>query len=334
MGTLSDVRYDELTGLFKKGGWPSETSCPEVYSEEFVRLVKNIQTFTEAIFSDPEFQESAKFASVNCNEFVFCVGYPTKWNELDRLIYWAILKRSILGTGTYLGKRASLIVERESRAAYLYVLDKARPDHSGESALPEDTCSVLLDIGSSTVDVTAVTAGECKVQYNSGNNYLGARGIDFLIRDWYLEQLRPDDRMRYEALLKTSSAMKEVLALACRSAKEQAYSTRMGIGKVLFETITPMLLTQDKVDELANNVPVAQVLREAAGLPESESRKWGDKSWVALLSCSYMKELCYPNPSDVPCPGIFKSQFKIIIADVDFRDSGSMKILCEYQSMA
>ena len=56
--------------------------------------------------------------------------------------------------------------------------------------IPKNQSALLIDIGSSTIDLTALSADARNDQYNSGNSCLGARVIDFLILAWYPERLR------------------------------------------------------------------------------------------------------------------------------------------------
>ena len=285
LGAITEARSAELIELFRDGSWPSQAQCPEVYSREFTYFRETVQTFTNAIFSNAAFQESAKFISTKSDEVIFCVGHPTRWNRLDSLIYRSILNGSTLGEKSFVGKPASLLVAEESRAAYLYMRDRASIDNPNMTILPKGTCSVLIDVGSSTIDVTAVTADARNSQYNSGDNHLGVRGIDFLIRDWYLKQLRNDPQMwkKYQDIIDKNPTQADALTLACRDAKEKVYSTDMGMQTIYFGMLTPACLTRDVIDELARNVPVGPILQDVIQLPKERAAEMGNQSWVSLF---------------------------------------------------
>ncbi len=189
LGAITTARYFELEKIFSTGEWPDSSVCPEVYTDEFNNFKNSVQEFTNAIFSDEKFVESVRENSADRDKIVACVGHPTKWDKLDALIYKTILKDSILGKTTYHDKLFSFILAAESRAAYLFLRDKGTVKDN-----PQGTCSLLIDVGSSTIDVTAAIQNSRNYSYNDGNNYLGVRIIDFMIRDWYFEQLKNHEK--------------------------------------------------------------------------------------------------------------------------------------------
>ena len=285
LGPLLPQRYNDLVSLFSGETWPSQSECPEVYTPEFQYFKDSMTVFTDALFNDASFLESAKFLASDRDEIVFCVGHPTKWNKLDRLIYRTILRQSVLGEGEFVGRPASLLVAEESRAAYLYMREKARIENSGTRILPKGTCTLLIDIGSSTIDVTAVTSDSRNSQYNSGNNYLGVRSIDYIIRDWYLENLRKQPNgdfymAQYQDLIEQNPTQAQALVLKCRDAKEKVYSTTVGKATVYFGIFPPAKLTREIIDDLAQNAPVLPVLQTITALPEEESVMLKGCSWI------------------------------------------------------
>ncbi len=283
MEPLTDQRRTQLEALFKDGAWPSAQQCPEVCTPEMDAFRQSVKTFTNAIFEDPGCRKLILDEAVDSEEIVFCVGHPTRWDKLDVKIYEAVLRGSVLGKKTYGDKNCkpcSLIMAAESRAAFLYVRDKAN-----SSVLPKGTCALLVDIGSSTIDLTAMTADSRNHVYNSGSNYLGARSIDFMIRESYLEKLRGnlEDRTVYEKLIELNPSLEKALALSCRKAKEDVYSVKAQKSRINFCDFKPEGLTKDMVDQMIAAVPVAPLLQTYSGLPEAEAAIMGAETWKSLF---------------------------------------------------
>lgn len=285
LGNISKERSVELINLFENGTLPSVEDCPEINSREFEEFKESVQTFTDAIFSDGTFKQSVSFHAQDCDRIKFCVGHPTKWNRLDALIYFAILNETILGNGKYLKKPAELVLAEESRAAYLYMREQNKITAGNMQILPQGTCSLLIDVGSSTIDVTAVTKDARNSQYNSGNNYLGVRSIDFMIKDWFLKELKAKDSLSLiSSIIKNNPSQETAMILACRKAKEQAYSTANGTSQISFQVVKK--LTQKDIDHLAKTKSVAATLGEFIRIsPDSteELQKLGNASWTALF---------------------------------------------------
>lgn len=267
-----------LKALQKK--LPTENEWPLLYTEPMRAFIRSVVTFTDALFGDPVYQEFVRSSAVDCESIVFAVGHPTRWDDLDVALYKAILAKSILGKGSYAGKPTELVMAAESRAAFLYVKDKAH-----KSVLPKDTCALLIDVGSSTIDLTAMTADSRNHQYNSGSNYLGARSIDYIIREQYLKRLsrNPDDWQIYNSLMQQNPTMDMALTLCCRKAKEDVFSVSAGKAYILFSDFPLMRITREEVEEAIRTMPVGPVLRQYIGLPDKEAKAMGEKSWAVLF---------------------------------------------------
>ena len=123
-------------------------------------------------------------------------------------------------------------------------------------------------------------------QYNSGSNYLGARGIDFLILDWYLERLRrkPEDWNDYRQLVRQNPTMKQAAILSCRKAKEDVFSQSSGKGRIIFADFAPMRITQEDVVKLASEKPLADALKQFINLPAEEAERMSILSWTELFN--------------------------------------------------
>lgn len=276
---IDENRKSEIMVMLEKG-MPNAEQCPELNTEKMNYFAESVRSFTNAIFNDPKFSKRIHDAAADCESIVFCVGHPTRWTDFDVEIYKAIISKSILGNGYYMGKPASIVMAAESRAAFLYVKNR-----TAASILPKDTSALLVDIGSSTIDVTAMAADSRNHQYNSGSNYLGARSIDFLIRDKYLKQLMEDedDRRVYNELITLNPTMEKALVLCCRKSKEEVFSTAAKKSKIIFADFPPMKLSQDDVTELVKSKPIGSVLCESIGLPKETAEIMGNNTWTKLF---------------------------------------------------
>ncbi len=287
MEELSPERRRQIMALSESAPeWPDASVCPECNSEKMDEFRNSVVTFTNAIFSDEQYRDRIMSFAANCGEIVFCVGHPTKWDELDVAVYRMILKTSILGQGEYSGKPSSLVMAAESRAAFLYVKNQGKSDE-----LPRGKSALLVDVGSSTIDLTAMTADSRNHQYNSGNNYLGARSVDHMIRDWYLEKLMADreNQIVYQELTAANPTLNQTLTLFCREAKEKVYSFKAGKANIFFGYFRPVQLSRDELDDMLRTVPIAGILQKNLDLPRETADQMGQKSWCDLFR-EFMQE--------------------------------------------
>lgn len=278
---MTTERQAEVVRIFTDAhGFPSQKECPDCYTPEMEEFRKSVVIFTNAVFEDKAYKNRIYGQSADCDEIVFCVGHPTRWSKLDVAIYETILKESVLGKNQYEGKRSSLIMAAESRAAFLTVKDKAT-----QKVLPKGTNALLIDVGSSTIDITALTADSHNYQYNSGNNYLGARSIDFIIKKMYLEELKKDSSMweRYQDFKRNNPTYDESLTLACRKAKEEMYTTTKGMGMVYSQELRPFRIDRKNVEEYISKCAIAKILSERISLPPEEQGRMGNKNWMQLF---------------------------------------------------
>ena len=277
--SISDHRKDEIAAMLENG-WPNPNVCPELNSIKMQEFCDAVIRFTNAIFNDEIYKKRVHDAAIDSDEIVFCVGHPTRWTEFDVAVYSGILKRSVLGAGAYAGLPTSMVMAAESRAAFLYVRDKATTQ-----VLQPGTCALLIDVGSSTIDLTAMTSDSRNHQYNSGSNYLGARSVDFIIRQWYLDKLRKDeeDWNVYQTLIEDNPAMEQALTLSCRMAKESVYSTTAGIARINFADFRPAKITKADIDKIVGEMPIGEILRSSVNLPAKTVAAMGQKNWKKLF---------------------------------------------------
>lgn len=268
----------ELKELFSKTQtWPNRKDCNTPEMQSFKEAVI---TFTNAVFNSEDFKEALRSEAVNSDEIVFNVGHPTKWSELDALIYKQILRESVIGKGNYAGKKTVLDVAAESRAAYLAVRDKTQ-----RKVLPKGTSALLIDTGSSTVDLTALSENSHNYQYNSGSNYLGVRSIDFALQELYLKKLAefPEQYQAFQRIALKNPSIKGAITLAARQAKEELYSTDSPMANIYVGPLLPIRIMDCELEDLISQKPVAEMLRKYSNVPEAELQKMGSKSWEKLF---------------------------------------------------
>lgn len=326
-----EKRTKELVDIFN-AGWPAPESVPEVDFDRLSEFADAVITFTDAIFNNGKYNTKVHDAIISCDSVMFCVGHPTRWNKLDVTIYKSILEKSVLGNGTYAGKKSELMLDAESRAAFLYVRDKA-----GVTILPKGKAALLLDMGSSTIDITATTSDSRNHLYNSGNNYLGVRSIDFLIRDWYLEKLKEDaeDWKVYEELISLNPTLEMALTLSCRKAKETIYSVAAKRARISFADFASVRLSQDTLNELVYNRPISKVLKETISIPDDVAVALGDKTWITLFRefLNDQKKKLATQKIDVGCILLTGSASKMpfvkeLVTEV-FNDLGKDRVLSD-----
>lgn len=280
----SKTTYDaeQIEFIKNSSDWPSVFEWPDGNTQEMLNFKNNVIEFTKAIFTNSDYVNRLKSFAVDSDEIVFCVGHPTNWTELDVAIYELILKNSVIGSGRYEGKKSSIVMEAESRAAFLYSKNIAAFGN-----IPKDSSVLLIDVGSSTIDITAMAAASINYQYNSGSNYLGARSIDFMIRDWYLEQIQQKQHIwsEYQSLVKYNPTFPNALTLACRLAKEQLYSSASSPKKssIYLGTFDRVKLNENDLNSVIDRTPISKILKENINLSDEECALMGNKSWKQLF---------------------------------------------------
>ena len=286
LGPISQERLKAIeerlsARAMKEQGTPGQAECPELFTDGMQKFQEAVVTFTNAVFEDPKYKAAVLGQSINSTKVVFCIGHPTKWLPVDVAIYRFILSASVLGEKTYAGRSAEMVLAAESRAAFLYVKNQ------GNSFSVDEGKSVLLiDVGSSTIDVSALTMDSRNVEFNSGNNYMGARSIDYLIRDWYIGNLAKDpaDWAAFQEMLYLNKTLDQALTLTCRMTKEKVFSLNAHKARIDFIPQFPsFLLTMDQVGKLASEMPIGPVLKQYVGIPANVADSMGRKSWTDLF---------------------------------------------------
>ena len=217
LGRITEADLSKLNGQLnmQDADW---NSVKLLQTPALLEYKMHVVNFVNAIFGDENFYKSFKGAmDETVKEIVVTVGHPTKWSSVDTRIYELILKESLLGEEQYADKKLTLCVAPESRAAFLTMRNK-------NIALKQGA-TLLIDIGSSTVDLTALQGGDSRrAVYNDGHDYLGARVIDFLIYELFLEKMEEIGALKqYEQVLKLNKDYRNYIIMQCRRAKERMY---------------------------------------------------------------------------------------------------------------
>lgn len=288
---LTDSRSKELEKIaenaIRSRRWPRES---EFNSSAMINFRDSVVTFTNAIFENHSYVERVKseVKANGCSEIVFCAGHPTKWNKLDVMIYELIMRQSILGKGSYAGVSSKLEMSAESRAAYLFIKTPGAAGKTGlgNNYLSRGDCALLIDVGSSTIDVTAVTADSNNFVYNHGNNYLGVRCIDFMIRDLYVKKLKADSESyaRYLDVVRNNPEYPHSIVMACRDAKENLFRLKGTDDSVYIHGIDNEEIYMSEVENLINTQDVTSVLGENGfNIPSDVLASMRGKSWRRLF---------------------------------------------------
>ncbi|MCR5783261.1 MAG: hypothetical protein K6G90_11080 [Clostridia bacterium] len=278
-GEISEERKQKIISMSDNGMQISKDEFPELNNESFEQFAESVISFTNNVFCAPNFYDRIKDEISDCESVTFCVGHPTKWNDLDIAVYRAVLSQSVLGDSTFEDKPAEIVLAAESRAAFLYV-----KNDKNNHLVPADGSSVLLiDIGSSTIDLTVMSPDGINHLYNDGSTYLGARCIDYLIKDWFIQNLDPTMRQGYVELAKLNPTFDNGVLLNCRKAKEDIFSAG-GMTSIFVHGLMPVDLDQDTVMDLIKTASVRKAVEKTANLNEREAVMIGEKSWLDCFS--------------------------------------------------
>lgn len=233
--------------------------------------------FTNGVFTNPDFMDRIKTASKSTKEIAVCVGHPTKWDTLDCAIYRKILMQTILGETSYVGIPLKLILAGESRAAFLYVRDAYEMNNKINDNI------LLMDVGSSTIDVTALAGGDSRnFSHNDGHNYLGARIIDYFIFEWYQNEIKKKGYWEdYQDIVNNNPTYESAVLLKCRKAKEDLFSMDCDVINIYTDWFK-MRLSQKDVDEKMS-MPMEPIINKYMDIPDSIRKSMKDRSYKQEL---------------------------------------------------
>lgn len=287
LNMLDVSSYEDVYAPFldlRNKEWPEELSTPKLNE-----MKDHIITFTNALFESEIIQDALNIESEDKDKIVFAIGHPTKWKnielnpygKLDIAIYKKIFMQTIIGKDYFNfsnGKSLSIakpIFDSESRAAFLNAKESYF-SQTGTDGAYFDKGRVVIDVGSSTVDITAYP--KKGKQFNTGHAFLGARILDYLILEDFFEKKKSNSNefALLNDLLNSNKDLFMQLLLACRKAKENCYSNKSKSYiefKDFDEKINYQLL------ETIENKSIANILRKYLKLPEDLIQSVGNNSW-------------------------------------------------------
>lgn len=278
---LTPGRTNELLGIS-----PRELlDEPEFASGPIREFAEKLRTFVNIALTEERFVERARAFTVSCSDCVISVGHPTNWSDLDAHVYEAMLLQSVIGEDTYLDLPVTLQLEYESRAAFLYI------KNTYSVRLADGEFVGLMDVGSSTIDVSVLTKDSRNCVYDSGSNFLGARSIDYLILEYFIDQIRvqdEDDGNLLDTILAGNEAAFRSLLINCRFAKEALFSS-VTVDKskvktnIFFGDFRVRLTWDTLVNDICAKRAVAPVLAKYCALPEKTALSLGNKSWITAF---------------------------------------------------
>lgn len=143
--------------------------------------------------------------------YIACPSNSEKWTENELMSYATIALKAGIPLAKIEGQSVGII--RESRAAFL----KARTNPSSKASVKEGI--LLIDFGSSTVDLTYYSSRYTKKPIDDGGEKCGASNVEIKIT----EELKKRNPVIVEAISTINSA-DTALLLTMREAKEKFYT--------------------------------------------------------------------------------------------------------------
>ena len=226
---------------------------------------------------------------------LFVVGCPSGWSPKTRAVYEALLREA--------GMR-NVMVTPESRGAFL----SARESRD----IPEKdlTGSVLIiDIGSSTTDFTAVSNLE-EEPIDFGENKLGAGIIDQIIFKRSLNT--QEDSAELKGLLDSYPPTKAKCLLLCRRVKEKYFNRRTSATSVELitdgttEVIYKVKISSDSEMDEVLSIPIGEFLEQSN--PELSQLDW-KAAFRTMLEKAKKKTMADPPQSILLTGGASRMQF-------------------------
>ena len=246
---------------------------------DFQQMKNNIILFVDLVFKNLDFTAIAELGAID--SIIICIGHPTKWNSEDVKLYKSILKDSVIGKEEFcIGAKSyssRLLFFPESQAAFLFYRNETKSVNAWEM----NKARLLIDIGSSTIDVTAV-AGANRV-YNSGSNFLGARIFEYIIYNLYYEKMKKSENFALLLdLLEENANLKKLFIYLSREVKEEYFASDFDREGINFQTDRDFRVEfqMDELKEVIEYTPIRDIIIKDLNIDLSEEQcneKW---SWL------------------------------------------------------
>lgn len=269
----------------------TSSDWPESVSTSALETMKNhIVTFTDALFTDEKIQEAFATAANDKDSIIFAVGYPTKWNadknnrDFDKSIYKKIFEQTIIGKkyfeiNTHKKLPSELIFDTESRAAFLNAKEEYFDENKTENYY-FDKSRLIIDVGSSTVDISAYPKDNKKKlePFHDGEPYLGARIIDYYLTEYFIEEMKKGNNSElFFDLLEKNEDLFMQLVLSARQAKEICYSEGNPTLISFLAEFTARIDT--KLLESIENKEIGYILKKYLNVSDETVAAYEHKTW-------------------------------------------------------
>lgn len=182
--------------------------------------------------------------------YIACPSNSDKWTDNELKLYADIALEAGIPLAKIEGQSVGII--RESRAAFL----KARTNPSSKASIKEGI--LLIDFGSSTVDLTYYSSKYTKRPIDDGGENCGASNVEIKIT----KELKERNPIVNDAITAVPSA-DTALLLTMREAKEKFYTFE---GEDMECSISVTKITggavRGSVEEFFSNADISQILKE------------------------------------------------------------------------
>ena len=247
---------------------------------KFKRMEDGIRYLIDRVFDDEFFSSIIRPLLSDKDKVVFCIGYPTNWSDESRREYEEMIRKSVLGEfekkQKYLNVPMELRFEKESTGAYTYINNLNKTTHL--FSVHKTGNNLVIDMGSSTINITALGNDSNKTLYSSGDNRFGGRHLDALIATFLVNQFSDEEKALFDELnVNNSNVATRLLVIAASRLKEQL-STK-SVAHIHFSCMMKML----KLEKTQLEIIVTQIsLKNAKNLipemvDEREERSWADR---------------------------------------------------------
>lgn len=307
-GTIGNEPLDSTVCVLKNGKKILKNSIDSYELRAIERIYHNFKYQPDLVKDTPKYFamkagvtslidcifESAEFYSIiypivqNVDEIVFCIGYPTNWNEASLNEYKKIISSCILGDEGRLyndfSKPVRVYFERESTGAYVYLNNQNRQSNCFNLSTGGNI--LVLDFGSSTVNITALGKDSRHALYSSGNNRFGGRQLDALIAADLISLFSSRQKKFFQELNRlNNNAAKKLLIIAAADIKENLSSHEK--CKLNFSCMDGAVLKYDvsRLRNIALNTPMNFAKDIIPGIiSDYEENSWGNKLKEYLAS--------------------------------------------------
>lgn len=276
--SIEYYELDELDNVYHNFKYqPDEVkkNNPAQYKD----MQTGINSLIDCIFHSEEFNTIMMPLAGGKDEIVFCIGYPTNWTEESIAEYEGMIKAGVLGEyekkGSYLGVPVRITFERESTGAYVYINCLNR--ETNQFRLKDNGNILVLDFGSSTVNITALGRDSREVLYTSGNNRFGGRQLDALITQDCISSFKKDKKQLFAELDRLNDRAATKLLVVAASHLKEGLSTKEQSREYFPYIQENLRFDRKRLYNLATNTPIKAAEKIAPGLiSANENDSWAE----------------------------------------------------------